>query len=129
MPRGGRYRPVSVGMWGSPEFIRLSAHARLTLLALRTRSSSDIAGIFRYFAEALTLETGLTGVELEAALAKLEAKPTRAASFIVRDHADGIIWVRHQLGDDPAREKDPDITNEWHRKGIMTILGGLPKRS
>lgn len=128
MPRGGRYRTTRVAMWGSPDFHKLTPNARLTYLALRTGSFSNLPGLFKVFMEPLSLETGLSAAELEAAIAELEKTPTPATSFVVRDHL-GILWVRHQLAEDPARETDPEITNEWHRKGIVTIVGGLPKQS
>ncbi len=128
MPRGGRFRSTPIALLGSPAYRDLTPPAKLVLHHLRQGPSSNFAGLFRAYVEVLADETKLDTVEVEHALRELEQRPTRATSFIVRDKL-GIVWVRHLIRDDPAREGDPQIENETQRKGILTIVGALPKQS
>jgi hypothetical protein len=122
----GRYRPIAVSLWGSDDFQKFSANARLVAVNLMTGSSSNLAGINFVYLEAVVRETGLTMPEVDTALHELEKKPTPGRSFIVRDQARGVIWVRTQLRDDPGIGQN---LYETHRKGIETILGSLPSDS
>jgi len=124
--RGGRYRPIAVSLWGSDDFHKLSANARLVLVNLMTGSSSSLAGINFVYLEAVARETGLTHPEIETALHELEKKPTPRRSFIARDQARGVIWVRTQLRDDPGIGQN---LYETHKKGIAATLGSLPSDS
>lgn len=128
MPRGGRYRHVRIVMWAQSDWRSLSPEARLVYVALSTGSLSNMAGIFLLPDVApIVMDTGLPRARVEAALGELESRPSAKRSFIVRDEM--VIWVRDQLGSDPAREGDPDLRNINHRKGVETLLGNLPRQS
>ena len=103
-------------MWGDPDFQALSPHAKLVLLAMMTGSQSNLAGIAFEAPEALARETRLSSPEIEAALSELEKAPRPGRSFVVRDA--GVIWVRRQLADDPARDSDPNCRNVRHRTAM-----------
>lgn len=125
-PQAGRYRFIWTASWLGLHGV--SPHARLTLRVLETGTQSNMAGIGFAYVEALLRETGLTAAELEAALDELGRLPTLARSFIVRDPS-GVVWVRDLLKNDPARDGDPNITNEKHRRAVTTTLGSLPRDS
>jgi hypothetical protein len=130
MPRRdrGRFRYVRTSMWLDADFVRLSAGAKLVLVALSTGSHSNLAGIGLLHREILARETGLSADELEAALAELEKRPTPKRSLITRDHL-GVVWVRRFLADDPSRDNDPEVRNPKHRRAVEVILGTLPSSS
>ncbi len=114
-------------MWSETEFQRLSPIARLVLLALKTGTCSNLAGLGYAYTEPLCRDTGLPAADLEIALSELETLPSRARSFIVRDGA--LIWIRNQLRTDPVLENDPEIRNSKIRMAIETIAGSLPRDS
>jgi hypothetical protein len=116
----GRYNFIRASKWSEPGFRDLSPNAKLILLALETGELANMAGIGPLYPEALERATSLSRPEVDNALAELQKR-----AVIVVDQ--GIAWVKSKLGDDPAREGDPEISNEKHRKGVETILGSLPK--
>lgn len=121
-----RYRPVRTSLW--PTFSCLSPEARLTMVALLTGSTSNMAGIGYMLREPLMRETGLDAGEIESALAELEKKPTAARSFIVRD--DLVIWCRDALRDAPkVLDERQRFASDLHRKGVKALLGTLPATS
>jgi hypothetical protein len=116
--RIGRYHSTRVTVWS--DLRDCHPHAKLTYFALTTGETANMAGIGPLYVEALERETGLLRSELESALAELSKR-----GLIVI--ADGVCWIKDKLRNDPAREGDPEITNEKHRKGVETLLGSLPR--
>jgi hypothetical protein len=107
----------------------VSANGKLLYFYFAMGPFSSFAGIGRVSVDTTASDTGLSRAEIETALAELQKRPTPSRSFIVCDRERNIVWVRDYLKDDPAREKDPDIRNETHRKGIENTLGDLPRDS
>jgi hypothetical protein len=127
--RTGHYRTSRVSKFSELAAAGVSANAKLTYFYLALGPFSSFAGIGRVSMDSIAHDTGLSRAEIESALAELEKRPTPARSFIVYDREHGIVWVRDYLKDDPAREKDPQVLNESHRKGIENTLGDLAKDS
>jgi hypothetical protein len=127
--RTGHYRTSRVSKFSELAAAGVSANGKLLYFYLALGPFSSFAGIGRVSMDSIAHDTGLSRAEIESALAELEKRPTPDQSFIVYDREHAIVWVRDYLRDDPAREKDPEILNETHRKGIENTLGDLPKGS
>ena len=85
----------------SPDF-RSSAERQADLVALRTGSFSQLARALQAVPRTAQPRRDRTlHAELRRRSGPREDSDP-ATSFIVRDHL-GIVWVRHQLADDPAR--------------------------
>ncbi len=112
----GVYRSIFSALFDDPDFQRLSAQARHTLLTLRLCSAAGPAAIFRYYPELLCHQTGYSAKTLEAALQELERE-----GWIIREGV--VLWIRNGFRDDPTiRLADPK-----HRKSVEPAVAALPK--
>ena len=127
--RTGHYRWARVSKFPELAAAGVSPNGKLLYFYFALGPFSSFAGIGRVSLDTIASDTGLSRAEVESAAAELEKRPTPAQSFIVYDREHGIVWVRDYLKDDPARDKDPQVLNESHRKGIENILGDLAKDS
>jgi hypothetical protein len=125
----GHYRTSRVSKFQELAQAGVSASGKLLYFYFALGPFSSFAGIGRVSLDTTASDTGLSRAEIATALAELEKRPTPSRSFIVYDRERHIVWVRDYLKDDPAREKDANICNETHRKGIFRTLGDLPKDS
>lgn len=114
----GVYRGIYSSLLDDPDFQRLSASARLTLLTLRLCRDTGPAAIFRYYPEVIMCQTGLSGAALTKALEEL----SQAVWIAIEEP---VVWVRNGLRYDPMMKPE---TNELHRKSIERHVNGLPKR-
>jgi hypothetical protein len=132
-PRTGRpkghYRTSRVSKFQELAQAGVGANGKLLYFYFALGPFSSFAGIGRVSIDTTASDTGLSRAEIETALAELEKRPTPSRSFILYDRERHIVWVRDYLKEDPARDKDPDILNETHRKGIENTLGDLPRDS
>jgi uncharacterized phage protein (TIGR02220 family) len=112
----GVYRGIYSALPDDPDFQRLSPVARLTLYTVRLCAQAGPGVIFRYYPELLRRQTGLTGGQLERALAELEQE-----RWIVREGV--VLWVRNGLRHDPALR----LTDRKHRAAVLRALDSLPR--
>jgi hypothetical protein len=117
-----RYRYIRVTIWG--ELRGTSPHAKVVLWNPMTGTQSNMAGLFFLSVDTLARETELSRAEIEAALAELEKHPSPDRSLIERDG--DVVCIRRQLDADPARERDPFLSNPRHRAAIISIMDSLP---
>ena len=112
----GIYRGVYSALVDDDDFQALSPHAKLVLYTCRVCVQAGPAAIFRYYAELLRAQTGLTARQLEAALVELEQ-----GAWISREGH--VLWVRNGLRFDPYTT----LANDNHKKSVENWLRGLPK--
>jgi len=113
----GLHRGIYASLLDDPDFQALSSNARLVLMTARLCAQNTIASIFRYYADTLAAQTGLTRRDLDRALAEL-----RTARWVVYDAA--VLWIRNGLRFDPNVRLDKD---EKHRKGVERAVAALPR--
>jgi hypothetical protein len=123
MTRRGAFRGVYCSLFDDRDWQRLTAHARLVLLVLRQCAQSGPAAIFRYYPAVLAEQTGLTVVELEAALQELE-RPAPRQPWIYRDAESYVVWVRNGLRYDPHLT----LANDNHVPAVERAVEALPRR-
>ena len=133
----GIWRGVYSSITDHPDFQVLSPNARLVILVCRVGSSNTAASIFRYYREALGVQTGLSRDDLEAALCELEKKPNATTPWIVRDEQ--VLWIRNGLKHDPNLPNEPRRTSrgdsprcrgptpDAHREKVQALLRFEPR--
>jgi hypothetical protein len=119
--RGGTYRGVYTSLIDDPDYQRLTANARLTLLTLRLCAHAGVAVIFRLYTAVLAEQTGLAVHDVEAALGELEKSPSAERPWIYREA--GVVWVRNALRHDP----NVSLGHDKHRTAIVRAVAGLPR--
>lgn len=116
MSERGVYRGTYSALLDDPDWQWLTAKARLVFLTARLCKQCGPASIFRYYPEMLSVQSGLTVKDIEAALRELEEN-----DWIRREGV--ILWLRNGLRHDPNMR----LTNKDHRKSVERAISELPR--
>lgn len=88
------------------------------LLTLRQCSQAGPAGIFRYYLEVVSAQTGLTSKMSARAMRELEA-----AGWIEVEGV--VVWIKNALRDDPHIR----LADDKHRTAVERAIAALPRQA
>ena len=108
-----RYHTIFSKIWIDPEFKKLSANAKLLLLALRTCPESNMASIFTIYPEIMSRYIGKDAKTVKECLKELK-------HFII--YQDDIVWIRNGL----KFNKHISLKNIKQKKSIQMLIDDLP---
>lgn len=114
----GSYRSIFTAIWDDPDFQALDPDGKLLLLHLRTSPLGNLAGIFRFYKEAISEHTGLSEERITRALQALYE-----AGFLEVEK--NVIWIKDALRSEPWLALP--IENPKHLSAITTIILSLPR--
>ena len=128
MAERGDYRAIHTVLLESPEFVDMSAAAQLVWFHLKLRLGATGIDVIPAAEAVLSEATNLPPEDVRNALFELKGEPPSEGipnpprmGWLMRER--NVFWLRNALKFEPSRT----LTNDNHRKNVLTHLRGLPK--
>ena len=136
MAERGDYRAIHTVLLESPEFVDMSPHAQLIWFHLKLRLGATGIDVIPAAEAVLSEATNLPPEGVRNALFELQGEPPSEGipnpipegipnpprmGWLMRER--NVFWLRNALKFEPSRT----LTNDNHRKNVLTHLCGLPK--
>ena len=116
MAERGDYRAIHTVLLESPEFVDMSPYAQLIWFHLKLRLGPTGIDVIPAAEAVLAEATGLPPDAIKEGIAD-----TIRMGWLMRER--NVFWLRNALKFEPSRT----LTNDNHRKNVLTHLRGLPK--
>ena len=135
MAERGDYRAIHTVLLESPEFVDMSAAAQLVWFHLKLRLGATGIDVIPAAEAVLSEATNLPPEDVRNALFELKGEPPSEGipnpipegipnpprmGWLMRER--NVFWLRNALKFEPSRT----LTNDNHRKNVLTHLRGLP---